>query len=131
MTITGTQIIGLLAGVALLAGCSGVEPDDDYESAEELSEVLDSEGFRCSAQASFDVFEGYGEEIRCGSGMSILVWDDDTPEYAGDISLLRLGTALGGRESLTSDSWMIIHDNAQMLDEIHEVFGGERQSPSR
>lgn len=122
----GTQVTGLLAALLAIAGCGGVTADDRYGSAEDLQSALESEGFRCSTEESFDLFEGYGEEVRCTSGMSVVVWDQDMPEYADDVSMLRLGASLGGREYLGSENWMIIHDNSQMLDEIQEVFGGER-----
>lgn len=126
MTLKGKHVFGLAAGIALLSGCGGVSPDDRYESADELREALDSEGFRCSVANSFEIFEGYGDEVRCNSGMSIVVWDEDMPEYADDISLLRLGASVGGGEILESHNWLILHDNGPMLNEIQNIFGGER-----
>ncbi|GAA1453478.1 hypothetical protein ACFP47_09210 [Nesterenkonia lacusekhoensis] len=115
------------ASLALtVTGCGGVEPDAHYETVDDFHEALESEGFPCPEQGRADVFEGHGEELRCSSGMALIAWEEDMPDYAGSTTRISFGASLNGNQTLVSDTWMIIHDNPNLLDEIAETFGGER-----
>lgn len=122
-----------IAAVSVLAltGCGGVEPDDHYDTAEDLRSALESEDYRCTEDRTESAAEGYAEELYCEEGMWIAVWEADLPDYVDDPALtFQLGGQLTGDHHLVSDTWAVVSENADLITEIQETFGGEVVGPN-
>lgn len=118
------------SAIALLSACGGVQPDAHYDSAESLRSAMDSEGYRCTEVVTTPVAEGYGEELSCEEGHSIVTWEDELPDYVRDPGMTFAMGGLTGRHYLLGDTWVIATDNGDMLDEMQEPFGGQRVEPN-
>lgn len=122
-----------IAAVSVLAltGCGGVEPDDHYDTAEDLRAALESEDYRCTEDRTESAAEGYAEELYCEEGMWIAVWEEDLPDYVDDPSMAFLmGGQVTDAHHLVSDTWAVTSDNADLIADMQEAFGGQAISPN-
>ena len=120
-----TKIAALAAIALTVTACGGVTPNDSYDSAEDLRDALDSEGFRCTGGEASSLDNGFAEELTCDEGLAIAVWEEDYPDYADGPELFTFGLAmLGDGHVLETDTWIIHSSNAGLIGEIAPVFGG-------
>lgn len=121
---SGPSILLLAVALPLLGACGGVEPDDQYDSVQDLQSALESEGFDCDVRTTNHEFDGYGESISCAEGHTLTVWDQDLPTGMEDLA----EGDVGNGQRLRGENWDVASSNNALLDDMRNSLGGERTS---
>ena len=121
---SGPPVLALAVAVPLLGACGGGEPDDQYDSVDDLQSALESEGFGCDALGTSHEFDGYGESMACAEGHTLTVWDLDLPTGMEELSEGRIG----GTQRLRGENWDVASSNNALLNDMQQSLGGERTS---
>ncbi|TLP94886.1 hypothetical protein FEF26_11300 [Nesterenkonia salmonea] len=122
----------LVPALLVVASCGEDASETTFDSVDELTSSMQSEGLECNAMDSTTYETGtneVAEQVLCVEGHSLTVWEegyDADDESSETDPLVREMEEQGTIEHLRGANWHVMSINGDLLDELHETFGGQR-----